>query len=130
MRSAGTDSLDPSVLRGAPTRRTFPFEANGITSTERSTSRERRSTFSYAVTAALRQCRLPEFLAILVRLRNERVSGLFLGWVYPTDVSVPSSFIKLVQHRHSFRCGLIWSKVSISQGRDGRCVTKKILNFH
>jgi transposase-like protein len=32
MRGAGTDSLDPSVVPGAPTRRTFPFMANGITS--------------------------------------------------------------------------------------------------
>jgi DDE domain len=32
MRGAGTDSLDPSVVPGAPTRRTFPFKANGITS--------------------------------------------------------------------------------------------------
>ncbi len=54
-RNAGTDSPDPSVLPGALTRRIFPFEANGITSIERSTSRARRSTFSCAVTAALRR---------------------------------------------------------------------------
>jgi hypothetical protein len=53
MRGAGTDSLDPLVLPGALTRRTFPFEANGINSIERSTRRERRSTFSFAVTVAL-----------------------------------------------------------------------------
>src|ERR1700733_337265 len=51
MRSAGTDSLGPLVLPGAPTRHTSPLEANAITSIERSTSRERRSTFSFAVTA-------------------------------------------------------------------------------
>jgi len=35
------DSLDPSLLPGASTRATFPFEANGITGTKRSTSTER-----------------------------------------------------------------------------------------
>jgi len=49
----GIDSLDPSVLLGALTRRTFPFEASGITSIERSTSMERRSTLCFAVTVAL-----------------------------------------------------------------------------
>jgi hypothetical protein len=48
-------SFVPSVLPGAATRRTFPFEANGTTSIKRSTGRERRSTFSCAVTAASRR---------------------------------------------------------------------------
>src|ERR1035437_419257 len=76
-----------------------------------------RGKWHYLYRAVDKQGKTVDFL-----LRRDRVIA--------ADVSVPSSFIKLVQHRHSFRCGLIWSKVSISQGRDGRCVTKKILNFH
>ncbi len=52
MFRAPVHSLGPAVLLGAPAR---PVEANSVICIEGSTSRDRGSIFSYAVTGALRQ---------------------------------------------------------------------------
>jgi len=63
------------------TRRTFPFQAYGITSIERSISRETRSTFFFTVTAALRRRKRCVRDRRIVHNARQQRTGHLLGQV-------------------------------------------------